>query len=41
MAETVPSGGNDVSAGTYECIECSYELEVESTEHLAPVSRCL
>jgi hypothetical protein len=36
MAEPDPTG-NDVSAETYECTECGYE--VESTEHLPPVSR--
>ncbi|AXV10095.1 hypothetical protein DVS28_b0325 (plasmid) [Euzebya pacifica] len=39
MAEPVPSG-SDVSAGTYVCTECDYELGVQSTTHLPPCPRC-
>lgn len=39
MAEPVPAGSG-VSAGTYECTECGYALEVESTEHLPPCPGC-
>ena len=39
MAEPVPSG-SDVSAGTYLCTECGYELSVQSTTHLPPCPRC-
>jgi transposase-like protein len=34
MAEPVPAG-SDVSAGTYRCTECGYELKVRSTESLS------
>lgn len=30
MADPVPAG-SDVSAGTYRCTNCGYELDVEST----------
>jgi predicted RNA-binding Zn-ribbon protein involved in translation (DUF1610 family) len=39
MAEPVPAG-SDVSAGTYECTNCSYHLDVESTTHLPPCPSC-
>jgi lipopolysaccharide biosynthesis regulator YciM len=39
MAEPVPSG-SDVSAGTYKCTSCSYELSVGSTQHLPPCPSC-
>jgi Zn finger protein HypA/HybF involved in hydrogenase expression len=39
MAEPVPAG-SDVSAGTYSCTNCDYELEVSSTEHLPPCPEC-
>lgn len=39
MAEPVPAG-SDVSAGTYRCTECGYELEVSSTQHLPPCPEC-
>jgi Zn finger protein HypA/HybF involved in hydrogenase expression len=39
MADPVPAG-SDVSAGTYRCTKCDYELQVESTEHLPPCPRC-
>lgn len=39
MAEQVPAG-SDVSAGTYRCTECSYELKVSSTESLPPCPSC-
>jgi hypothetical protein len=37
MASPVPAG-SDVSAGTYRCVHCGYELQVESTRYLPPVS---
>lgn len=40
MADPVPAG-SDVSAGTYRCTECGYELEVGSTQHLPPLSELL
>ena len=39
MAEPVPAG-SDVSAGTYRCTKCSYELGVQSTKHLPPCPSC-
>lgn len=30
MAEPIPAG-SDVSAGTYSCTDCGYELSVQST----------
>ena len=39
MADPVPAG-NDVSAGTYTCTECGYELQVSSTTHLPPCPEC-
>jgi predicted Zn-ribbon and HTH transcriptional regulator len=39
MAEPVPAG-SDVSAGTYRCTKCGYELDVQSTEHLPPCPKC-
>jgi hypothetical protein len=39
MAEPVPAG-SDVSAGTYRCTNCGYELEVASTDHLPPCPEC-
>ena len=39
MAEPVPAG-SDVSAGTYKCTNCGYELEVGSTKHLPPCPSC-
>jgi hypothetical protein len=39
MAEPIPAG-SDVSAGTYSCTECGYELSVQSTEHLPPCPEC-
>jgi predicted nucleic acid-binding Zn-ribbon protein len=39
MAEPVPAG-SDVSAGTYRCTECGYELSVGSTESLPPCPAC-
>jgi predicted RNA-binding Zn-ribbon protein involved in translation (DUF1610 family) len=35
VAEPVPAG-SDVSAGTYTCTSCGYELEVGSTQRLPP-----
>jgi hypothetical protein len=39
MAEPVPAG-SDVSAGTYRCTNCSYELQVGSTQSLPPCPSC-
>ena len=39
MANPVPSG-SDVSAGTYSCTNCDYELDVGSTKHLPPFPEC-
>jgi len=39
MAEPVPAG-SDVSAGTYQCTNCGYELDVSSTDNLPPCPSC-
>jgi hypothetical protein len=39
MADPVPAG-SDVSAGTYQCTSCSYELQVQSITHLPPCPSC-
>jgi predicted RNA-binding Zn-ribbon protein involved in translation (DUF1610 family) len=39
MADPVPAG-SDVSAGTYRCTNCNYELQVQSTQHLPPCPEC-
>ena len=39
MAEPVPAG-SDVSAGTYRCTNCRYELQVQSTGNLPPCPSC-
>jgi rubrerythrin len=39
MANPVPTG-SDVSAGTYRCTNCGYELQVGSTESLPPCPSC-
>src|SRR5688500_11236015 len=39
MADPVPAG-SDVSAGTYKCTSCGYELEVGSTKNLPPCPSC-
>ena len=39
MADPV-SSGSDVSAGTYRCTNCGYELQVESTKNLPPCPSC-
>jgi Zn finger protein HypA/HybF involved in hydrogenase expression len=39
MANPVPAG-SDVSAGTYACTSCGYELDVQSTKHLPPCPSC-
>lgn len=39
MADPVPAG-SDVSAGTYTCTECGYELQVSSTTHLPRCPEC-
>jgi hypothetical protein len=40
MANPV-SAGSDVSAGSYRCTNCGYELQVGSTEHLPPSRRAV
>ena len=39
MADPVPAG-SDVSAGTYRCTDCGYELSVTSTKSLPPCPEC-
>lgn len=39
MADPAPIG-SDVSAGTYECTNCGYELSVASTQSLPPCPKC-
>jgi hypothetical protein len=39
MADPVPAG-SDVSAGTYRCTNCGYELDVQSTSHVPPCPSC-
>jgi predicted RNA-binding Zn-ribbon protein involved in translation (DUF1610 family) len=39
VAEPVPAG-SDVSAGTYKCTKCGYELSVGSTNNLLPCPSC-
>lgn len=39
MTEPVPAG-SDVSAGTYRCTACGYELGVQSIQHLPPCPEC-
>ena len=39
MANPIPAG-SDVSAGTYRCTNCGYELDVGSTKHLPPCPSC-
>lgn len=39
MAEPVPAG-SDVSAGTYECTNCGYRIDVQSTSHLPLCPTC-
>jgi predicted RNA-binding Zn-ribbon protein involved in translation (DUF1610 family) len=39
MANPVPTG-SDVSAGTYRCTSCGYELQVGSTQSLPPCPSC-
>jgi hypothetical protein len=39
MANPVPAG-SDVSAGTYRCTDCGFELDVGSTKHLPPCPSC-
>ncbi len=39
MAEPVPAG-SDVSAGTYRCTNCGYELVVSSVRSLPPCPSC-
>jgi predicted nucleic acid-binding Zn-ribbon protein len=39
MANPVPAG-SDVSAGTYKCTQCGYELSVGSVQSLPPCPSC-
>jgi predicted nucleic acid-binding Zn-ribbon protein len=39
VADPVPAG-SDVSAGTYKCTQCGYDLDVSSTQHLPPCPSC-
>jgi Zn finger protein HypA/HybF involved in hydrogenase expression len=39
MADPAPIG-SDVSAGTYECTTCGYELGVQSVQSLPPCPKC-
>ena len=39
MATIIPIG-SDVSSGTYQCTNCGYELQVQSTKHLPPCPEC-
>jgi predicted nucleic acid-binding Zn-ribbon protein len=39
MANPAPVG-SDASAGTYECTNCGYELQVGSVESLPPCPNC-
>ena len=39
MADPVRAG-SDVSAGTYRCASCGYELQVGSTKNLPPCPSC-
>jgi lipopolysaccharide biosynthesis regulator YciM len=39
MADPVPVG-SDVSAGTYRCTNCGYELSVQSVQSLPPCPNC-
>ena len=39
MADPVPVG-SDVSAGSYRCTNCGYELRVRSVQSLPPCPKC-
>lgn len=39
MADPAPVG-SDVSAGTYRCTNCGYELTTSSTVSLPPCPKC-
>ena len=39
MANPAPVG-SDVSAGTYRCATCGYELSVQSLQSLPPCPKC-
>jgi len=39
MATAIPVG-SDVSAGTYQCENCGYELEVQSIDSMPPCPNC-
>jgi predicted nucleic acid-binding Zn-ribbon protein len=39
MPQSVPAG-SDVSAGTYRCTSCGYELSLGSTKNVPPCPKC-
>jgi lipopolysaccharide biosynthesis regulator YciM len=39
MANPAPVG-SDVSAGTYRCTNCGYELHIQSAKSLPPCPNC-
>jgi hypothetical protein len=39
MATAIPAG-SDVSAGTYRCENCGYELGVQSVQSMPPCPNC-
>ena len=39
MANPAPVG-SDVSAGTYRCVNCGYEMDLESVQSLPPCPEC-
>lgn len=39
MADPAPVG-SDVSAGTYRCTNCAYELQVQSVQSRPPCPNC-
>ena len=39
MADPAPVG-SDVSAGTYRCTNCGYEMSVQSVASLPPCPKC-
>ena len=39
MANPAPIG-SDVSAGTYRCTNCDYELQVQSVQSMPPCPDC-
>jgi hypothetical protein len=39
MANPAPIG-SDVSAGTYRCTNCDYEMQVQSVQSMPPCPNC-